>query len=71
MGRRRSNPYLNMMQKIMRDATPPPATSETREEIEQRIALISEALKGPMSSVERLDLVEARQIARKQLAAYQ
>lgn len=43
-------------------------TMQTRPEIEADIADITRWLIGPLPSVERLDLVEARSMKRKQLA---
>lgn len=64
----KNDPYMNAMRKALSDTTPVPATM-SREEIEKQIGLISERLRGSLNNVERLDLVEARQGLRKQLAS--
>ena len=61
--------YTKALQRIMTDKSPPPATSRARSEIEANIQAISDELKKPLSNVDRLGLVEDRQILRRQLAA--
>lgn len=60
--------YTKALKQVLTDASPPPETARTKAEIEADISAISERLKGPLSNVERLWLVEDRQILRKQLA---
>lgn len=59
--------YLKALQVIKRDDRATPATTLTRTEIEAQIAEVSAALKGPMSNLDRLDAIEAREMLRKQL----
>lgn len=63
----KNDPYMKGLRETFGDRTPIPTTS--REEIEMQIASISTSLRGPLSSVERLDLAEARQNLRLQLAS--
>lgn len=61
--------YMKALKTILTDETPAQPTTRTRAEIERDIAEITAELKGPMSNVERLCLVEDRQHLHKQLAA--
>ena len=66
---RRRDPYLRELQNIVRDPSPAAPTTRSAAEIEADILKITEELRGPLRNVERLDLIEARQNLRKQLAA--
>ena len=55
------------LRKIFDNAAPAKPTTKTRAEIEEDLADISAALKGPLDNAERLNLVEARRELRKQL----
>lgn len=57
------------LRRIMDNDAPAKPTTLSRAVIEATIAEISESLKGPLSNVDRLDLVESRRELRKQLAA--
>jgi hypothetical protein len=62
--------YTKALRKIMTDTTAPPPT-RGRAEIEAEIQQVSEALRGPLKNVERLELIEVRQRLRIQLDAAQ
>jgi hypothetical protein len=66
-----NDPYYNALNEIMSDTSPACPTDRMPADIEADILVISKTLKGPLSNLERLWLVEDRQILRKQLAATQ
>lgn len=61
--------YKKELQKILDDTSVAQATERSKAELEAGIAELSALLKGPLSNVERLWLIEDRQHLRKQLAA--
>jgi hypothetical protein len=61
--------YIKELSAIFSDTSPARPTARMPADIEADILAISNTLKGPLSNVERLWLVEDRQKLRKQLAA--
>lgn len=60
--------YTKALKDILTSDKPPAPTTRTRAQIESDIAEITNMLRGSLSNVERLCLVEDRQHLRKQLA---
>jgi hypothetical protein len=61
--------YIQALSEILTDTSPARPTTRMPADIEADILAISNKLKGPLSNVERLWLVEDRRELRKQLAA--
>ncbi len=61
--------YYRTLNEILSDTSAVRPTDRMPADIETDILAISKTLKGPLSNVERLWLVEDRQHLRKQLAA--
>lgn len=66
-----ANAYNRALEKILTNDSPATPTTRSKAEIEACISEISERLKGPLSNVERLWLVEDRHEFQKQLTAMQ
>lgn len=64
----RRDPYMDAIKDVLNDKTPARPTSRTKTEIANEIVAISDRLKGPLSNVERVWLIEDRSNLRKQLS---
>ncbi len=61
--------YMKALKEVLQDDSPATPTTRTAAEITADIAEISLRLRGPLSNVERLWLIEDRRELRKQLDA--